>query len=468
MTVNGVAELGNGGTFGVVNPASGQVFAEAPNCDEATLEFAISAANDAFPAWARHPGRPELLLECAKRLKGQTVKLAKLLTQEQGKPLRESMNEVMGAAVALRYAAEMAAPAERELIENSGGPSIEIRRRPLGVVAAITPWNFPVILAIWKIAPALRAGNTVVLKPSPFTPLSTLVFCELFRDVLPPGVLNVVSGDDEIGKALTRHPAIRKITLTGSVSTGKAVARSAADDLKRVVLELGGNDAAIVLPDADPAKIAEDLFWGAFRNCGQVCLAIKRLYVHEAIFSAVVDELKRIAEGVKVGDGLEKGIELGPLNNQPQLERVESLVNDARERGARIVTGGRRRPGSGFFFEPTIVTEIQEGAPLVDEEQFGPALPVLRFDDVDDAISRANASSFGLGGSVWSADPGRALEIATRLECGTAWVNQHGTTNPAAPVGGKKWSGIGYENGQAGLSEYLDLQTVYSAPKAST
>lgn len=464
MTIVNGQTLETAETSPVKNPATGDVFAEAPCCDLETLDRAVAAAGGAFSDWARRDDRSELLLECARQLKGQTVKLARLLTQEQGKPLRESMNEIMGATAALRHAAGMETPPCRERVDDGSGPAIEIRRRPLGVVAAIAPWNFPVILAIWKIAPSLRAGNTIVLKPSPYTPLTTLAIGDLFRDILPPGVLNIVAGGDEIGAALVRHPLVRKITLTGSVETGKAVAHSAANDLKSVVLELGGNDAAIVLPDADPGGIAKDLFWGAFRNCGQVCLAIKRLYVHEAIFTEVVEELKQIAEGLVIGDGLDPKTQLGPVNNRAQLDRVDSLVQGAVGAGAEVVTGGARRPGAGFFFDPTIVTGIAEGVPLVDEEQFGPVLPVMSFTDVEEAIRRANQTPFGLGGSVWSADRDRAAEFAARLECGTVWVNRHGHTDLNAPIGGRKLSGIGYENGAAGYAECLQLQTVYAGP----
>ncbi len=458
MLVNGDAVVGTS-TFEIGNPATEEVVAEAPDCDTATLHLAVDSAHEAFPEWSRRNDRAELLLECARQLKGATVKLARLLTLEQGKPLRESMNEIMGAGVTLRYFAALSPT----LDENEADPDagFEIRRHALGVVAAITPWNYPVVLAMNKVAPALVAGNTVVLKPSPHTPLTTLALGELFREILPKGVLNILSGGDELGESLTSHPLVRKISLTGSVETGKAVARSAADDLKRFVLELGGNDAAIVLDDADPRKIAEDLFWGAFRNCGQVCLAIKRLYVHDAIYSEVVGELKQIAEGVVIGDGLEKRTQIGPLNNRAQFERVQWLVQESKKSGARIVTGGERRAGKGFFFQPTIIDEIEEGVALVDEEQFGPVLPVLRFSETDGVISRANATHFGLGGSVWSSAPHRAVEIATRLECGAVWINQHGTPNSAAPVGGWNWSGSGCENGKEGLDEYTRIQTVF-------
>jgi acyl-CoA reductase-like NAD-dependent aldehyde dehydrogenase len=340
-----------------------------------------------------------------------------------------------------------------------------VHRRPLGVVAAITPWNFPIILAVWKIAPALLAGNTVVIKPSPFTPLSTLALGETLRGSLPPGVLNVVSGGDDLGKWMTSHPVPRKISFTGSIETGKHVAASAAPDLKRLTLELGGNDAAIVLPDVDPAAIADKLFWGAFENTGQVCSAIKRVFVHEDQYAATIEALAERARSVVVGDGFDAKTELGPLNNRPQFERVQELVSDAIDAGATVSAGGSAREGGGYFFEPTILSDVGEGVRIVDEEQFGPALPVLRYREVDDAIERANGTMFGLSGSVWSNDRERATELAGKLECGTAWVNQHLQIVPHAPFGGAKWSGIGVENGPWGLYGFTEARTINIAKK---
>jgi acyl-CoA reductase-like NAD-dependent aldehyde dehydrogenase len=317
-----------------------------------------------------------------------------------------------------------------------------------------------VILASWKIAPALLAGNTVVIKPSPFTPLSTLAVGEVLRDVLPPGVLNVVSGGDALGAWVSTHPAVRKVSFTGSVETGKKVAAAAAPDLKRITLELGGNDPAIVLPDVDPAQIAERLFWGAFENSGQVCSAVKRVYVHEDRYAALLSELAQRAQAVKVGPGLEDGTQLGPINNKPQYERVCMLVEDALKHGARAVAGGKPAGRDGYFFQPTILADVHEGMRIVDEEQFGPALPVLTYRDVEDAVERANATTFGLSGSVWSSDPQRAAEVAARLECGTAWVNQHLDILPTTPFGGAKWSGIGVENGPWGLLGFTEIQTL--------
>lgn len=311
-----------------------------------------------------------------------------------------------------------------------------------------------------KVAPALLVGNTVVLKPSPYTPLATLKLGEVLREALPPGVLNVVSGGDELGATITTHPTVRKVCFTGSVETGKRVAAAAASDLKRVVLELGGNDPAIVLGDVDPKRVAEKLFWSAFENAGQICMAIKRLYVHERVYPALVQELADIAKNVRVGDGLDPATQLGPLNNEPQLDRVSELVEDAKREGATIVTGGDRLSKPGYFYMPTVVTDIAEGTRLVDEEQFGPALPVMPFSDLDDVLERANATHFGLKASVWTNDLGKGADIARQIECGTASVNKHGGMDPAVPFGGSKWSGIGYQNGSWGLEAYSELQVI--------
>jgi acyl-CoA reductase-like NAD-dependent aldehyde dehydrogenase len=336
----------------------------------------------------------------------------------------------------------------------------------VGVVAAITPWNFPLTLAFWKIAPALLAGNTLVLKPSPFTPLTTLKVAEILRDVMPPGILNVVSGGDELGAWMTGHPVPRKVSVTGSIETGKKVAMSAAPDLKRVTLELGGNDPAIVLDDADPAVVSKAIFAGAFNNNGQVCSAIKRVYVPEALYDDVVEGLVAQAAAVKVGDGTDEGTKLGPINNKPQFERVKELVGDALSHGATAAVGGHAMDRPGYFFEPTILAGLSDGTRIVDEEQFGPALPVISYRDVDDVVERANATHFGLSGSVWGSDSDRAADVAGRLECGTAWVNTHLALAPQQPFGGFKWSGVGVENGPWGLAEFSEIQVVHRSKSA--
>ncbi|MHB1913111.1 MAG: aldehyde dehydrogenase family protein, partial [Acidimicrobiales bacterium] len=387
--------------------------------------------------------------------------LGPILMAEQGKPLNEAATEAFAAGIWFKYYADLELP--RQVIQDDDAAFAEVMRRPLGVVAAITPWNFPLVLASWKIAPALLAGNTMVLKPSPYTPLATLKMGEILAGILPPGVLNVVSGGDELGKWMTSHPVPRKISFTGSVATGKHVAAAAAPDLKRVTLELGGNDPAIVLDDVDPAAIADKLFWGAFQNNGQVCSAVKRVYVPERLYDDVVEALADRARRVKVGEGSTEGVQLGPINNKPQFDRVSELVADAIKGGAKAVTGGKAIEGNGYFFEPTILADVSDGTRIVDEEQFGPALPIISYRNLDDAVERANSTHFGLSGSVWSADPERGAEVAARLECGTAWVNSHLQLAPHQPFGGAKWSGIGVENGPWGFYAFTELQVIYRA-----
>jgi acyl-CoA reductase-like NAD-dependent aldehyde dehydrogenase len=461
MTIGGrPADTEN--TFGVVNPATGEVFAEAPDCTPAQLDTAFAAAAQAQRQWRLDDDeRRELLRDAAGALKEAIGDLAPILVAEQGKPLKDATGELTGAYLWMKYYADLEVP--RDVIQDDERAFVEVVRRPLGVVAAITPWNFPVGLAAWKFAPALRAGNTMVLKPSPYTPLTTLALGETLAGVLPAGVLNVVSGNDPLGAWMTSHHVPRKISFTGSVATGKLVAASAVPDLKRTTLELGGNDAAIVLDDADPAAIADELFWGAFANNGQVCSAIKRLYVPERLHDDIVGALAEKARSVVVGDGMTEGVQLGPLNNRPQFDRVSDLVADAVARGATVVAGGRAREGAGYFYEPTILANVSEGTRIVDEEQFGPALPVISYRDLDDVFDRANATNFGLAGSVWSADPERAATMAKRLDCGTAWANTHLAVSPRQPFGGTKWSGIGIENGLWGLYGFTDVQTVHVA-----
>jgi len=459
MTIDGKSAATDG-EFGVVNPATGEVFAQAPECTPEQLDTAMQAAANAYTTWRRdQDARRAALSKAGDVIFASVEELAPILTAEQGKPLADARMEIMGAGVWFKYYADLAI--EREIIQDDDNVFAEVVHRPLGVVAAITPWNFPLILGSWKIAPGLLAGNTMVLKPSPFTPLSTLKLGQLLADVFPPGVLNVVSGGDQLGGWMTAHDVPRKISFTGSVATGKKVAAAAAPDLKRVTLELGGNDPAIILDDVDPAAIANDLFWGAFQNNGQVCSAVKRVYAPESIADELAEALAALASEVQVGDGAVDGNRLGPINNKPQYERVSGLVSEAISGGATALTGGKPVDGPGYFFEPTILTNVEEGSRIVDEEQFGPALPVIRYRDVDDAIERANATHFGLSGSVWSADPERAGEIAAQLECGTAWVNTHLALSPNQPLGGAKWSGIGVENGPWGYYGFTEVQVLH-------
>jgi acyl-CoA reductase-like NAD-dependent aldehyde dehydrogenase len=349
-----------------------------------------------------------------------------------------------------------------KVLQDDNTGRVELHRKPIGVVGSITPWNFPVMIAIWHILPALRAGNTVVIKPSPYTPLSTLRTVELLNQILPQGVLNIVTSDDKlanVGAAMAAHEGIRKIVFTGSCATGEKVMQTAARTMKRLTLEMGGNDAGIVLPDADPAAIAEGLFWGAFINNGQTCAAMKRLYVPDTLHEAICDALVAYARNVPMGNGMEDGVALGPVNNKMQHDKVSRLVAAA-ARDGRILLGGA--PDEGLFFPVTLATDLPDDAPLIVEEQFGPALPIIRYTDVDEAIAAANASDNGLGGSVWSKDIARAKDIALRLECGSVWINKHGAIQPNAPFGGVKKSGLGVEFGEEGLFENTDIQTIFS------
>ncbi|TBU99217.1 aldehyde dehydrogenase [Stutzerimonas kirkiae] len=444
----------------VLDPANGQSVGEAARASQAQLEQAVQAAARAQPAWAAAAdSRRAALRQAAAVVREHAAELAELITREQGRPLHFTQGEVAGVAATFEHYAGLP-QAPEQVLRDDGERLVRIVQRPLGVVAAITPWNVPLILLALKLAPALHAGNALVAKPSEHTPLSTLLLARLLKDVFPAGVLNVVAGAGEVGERLARHPRVRHITFTGSVATGKRLYAGGADDFKRLTLELGGNDAALVLEDADLDAIVEPLFWGAFWNSGQVCFAIKRLYVHESLFERLVAALAERAGRTRLGHGLDAQTELGPLTNRQQLERVEALVADARANGARIHSGGQRLEGPGHFYPPTIVSGIGAGVALVDEEQFGPLLPVIPFRDVEDAIAQANASHYGLGASVWSRDETRGAAIAARLEAGLAWVNQHLDIHPGAPKGGHKWSGLGYEGGQRGYEAFSELQVI--------
>ena len=449
----------------IKNPSNGSVVGLCPVGTTEHLEQAVVAAEKAFAAW-RHSSDAQRKAACeaiAKVLTENARELSELLTQEQGKPLKGlgSEFELGGCAAWSGYTATMSLPVK--VLEESAAKRVELHREPIGVVGSITPWNWPLMIAVWHVLPAIRTGNTVVIKPSPFTPLGTLRMVELLSGVLPPGVLNVVAGGDELGAALSQHPRIRKLVFTGSIATGRKVLASAAPTMKPVTLELGGNDAGIVLPDADVAKLVEGMFWGAFINSGQTCAALKRLYVHDSIFDSVCAALVEYARKIPVGDGMDVKNVLGPLQNERQYRKVIELVEDAKAHGGKVLLGGAPAPGPGYFYPLTIMTNVKNGIRLVDEEQFGPVLPIIRYTDLEDAIRWANDTDFGLSASVWGSDKAKTAAVAARLEAGTVFINKHAEVAPNVPFGGIKCSGLGVEFGEEGLEAYTTIKIINAA-----
>jgi acyl-CoA reductase-like NAD-dependent aldehyde dehydrogenase len=461
LTIGGKAAATTS-TFNVLNPADETVVAACPEGTAAWVDEAVSSARRAFAPWAALPDseRAAKLLAIADLIEKHHAELAELVTREQGKTQSgPGANLEVGGAVAwTRVTAGLSIP--QETIQDDKSGKIVLHRKPVGVVASITPWNWPLMIAVWHIMPALRVGCTVVIKPSPFTPLSTLRLVELMNQVLPPGVINSVTGGVEVGSHLTNHAGIDKIVFTGSIATGRKVMGSAAQGLKRVTLELGGNDAGIVLPGTHIEPLLEKLFWGCFINAGQTCAALKRLYVHQDQYEEVVRKFSEYVAKIPVGDGLDPKNLIGPVSNKMQLDKVAALVDDARARGATIVTGGVRPNAPGFFYPLTVIADAADDMRVVKEDQFGPVIPILKYKTVDEAVQRANSLDVGLGGSIWGNDAQEAARHASRLECGTAWVNQHGTLHPMAPFGGVKCSGIGVEFNVDGLKEYTTVQVL--------
>ncbi|WP_447726308.1 aldehyde dehydrogenase family protein [Sphingomonas koreensis] len=447
-------------SFAVIDPATGNPFADAPLASRADLDLAVDAARRAFPGWAATPidERARAILAIADALEGAKDELAKLLSSEQGKPVPNAGGEIMGSVGWARATAALRPPVD--VIKDDDSVRVEVHRKPLGVVGSISPWNFPVMIAIWHIIPALLSGNTVVMKPSSYTPLTALRMVEIANAHLPAGVLNSVTGEGDIGRAMSEHPGIDKIVFTGSTPTGRSIMASGAANLKRLTLELGGNDAAIVLPDANVDKIAPKIFAKAFGNSGQICAAVKRVYVHESLHDALAEKLAEMARTAVVGAGSDAGSQFGPVQNRAQFDLVRALADDARAQGGRFLAGGEPMDRDGYFFPLSVVVEVTDGMRVVDEEQFGPILPIIRYSDPEDALARANANENGLGGSVWSSDVEAATALAQRLEAGTVWINDHASISPDAPFGGAKQSGVGTEFGLYGLEEYMQLQTV--------
>ncbi len=451
----------NGEWLEVLNPANEQVVGRVPAAGKDELDRAVAAARRAFKTWKKtsHEERQQVVQGIAAAIKENADELFRLLTTEQGKPHAQAQQEIYGAAGLA--AAQSTLTLDDVVNQDDDTRLSRTRRVPVGVVGGIVPWNFPIMMAIQKIVPALVAGCTIVLKPSPFTPLTTLRIAELIKDVVPAGTVNIITGEDTLGPLITGHPDIDKITFTGSTATGKKIMEGAAGDLKRITLELGGNDASIVLPDADVQKVAEQLFWSSFSNAGQVCIAAKRIYIHEDIYDDLSKAIAEYAKTVVVGDGSQQGTGVGPIQNKKQYERVLELIQDAKDNGYKFLTGGDKDPsGTGYYVPITILDNPPEDARIVAEEQFGPVMPLMKFGSVDEVIERANNSEYGLAGAVWTKDTDKGVEIAEQLETGTVWINEFMQLSPFAPFGGHKQSGFGAEYGIDGLKEFTYPQVI--------
>jgi len=443
----------------VINPATEKAFAQIPVASKEQALEAIAAAKYAHPSWAATPinERQAMLSKLADRLQENAEEFSRVLVQEQGKPLAEAAAEVLYTEAFMRYFA--AYDASAEVIQDDDDMQVEVYRKSLGVVVGIVPWNLPLLIGANKLGPALVTGNTVILKPAPTTSITTLMLGKLASDIFPAGVVNIITDENDLGATLSGHPDVAKVSFTGSTATGRKVAETAASSLKRLTLELGGNDAGVVLDDVNVAETAERIFAGAFMNCGQVCIALKRLYVHESIYDELCEALAKIANNAVVGDGLESGVQIGPLQNEMQYQKAQKYLADGARDGT-VIAGGDVVNRPGYFIQPTIVRDIDDSSPLVSEEQFAPILPIVKYSNLDEVIVRANNSEYGLGGSVWSSDISRAKAVAAQIASGTVWINHHLHFGPHIPFAGAKQSGVGVEFGKEGIAEFTQCSVI--------
>jgi aldehyde dehydrogenase (NAD+) len=459
MTINGKS-VSTPAQITVINPATEEVVGQAPDCTPELLNEAVTAATRAFSHWQTVPyfSRQALLGKMADALEANIAPLSAILTAEQGKTLNDAAMEIGGAAYWLKETAKITLP---ETVNDESPEHRSVTKHvPLGVVGAIAPWNYPIGLSAFKLASAILAGNTVVLKPSPFTPLTTLKMGEIMQSVLPHGVLNVISGSDQLGPWMTSHPGFAKISFTGSTATGRKVMAGAAATLKHLTLELGGNDAAIVLPDVDIETVAKCIFWASFGNSGQICLAAKRIYIHADIYDQMKNTIVAYAKTIKMGNGTDSNVQLGPIQNRQQYERVVDLIKDSIDNGYHLLMGGMPAEQKGFFVPITIIDNPPQNSRIVQEEQFGPVLPLIKFEHIEEAIEMANATEYGLGATIWSANPVKGLEVGQQLQAGTVWINEALGLSPFVTFAGHKQSGLGAESGKEGLLEYTVPQTI--------
>lgn len=446
-------------TLDVVDPASGQAYVKVARASMAQLEAAVLAAKTAYPAWANTPleERRRCINALADAIHHDREVLANALVREQGKPLKEALDEIDWTGMFIRYYATIDLPVD--VFFEDDAFRMEGHYKPLGVVVGIAPWNLPIFILTLKLASAVLTGNTFIGKPAPTTPVTTLMLGALVQNIFPAGVINILVDHNDLGSALTQHVDVAKVSFTGSTATGQKVAMSASSTFKRLSLELGGNDASIVMADVDVDDVATKIFAGAFFNAGQGCIVIKRVYAHTEIYDALTAKLAELAKAAVVGNGLQQDTQIGPMQNLMQYEKAKKYLEYA-HRDGKVIAGGEAVEGSGYFIQPTIVRDIDNSSPLVSEEQFAPILPVVRFENVNEALANANASRFGLGGSVWSRDKQEAYDLASQMETGTVWINHHLHIHPAVPLGGAKESGVGVDYGADGLKEFTQLTTI--------
>lgn len=461
LLINGVSVQGQAGFTNVFNPATEDVIAQVASASAEQVNDAVQAALDAFKIWKNvlDADLASAFKNIAADIRAESTLLAELITLEQGKPLGLARFEVDCGLSWIEYLSSLDVPVET--IPDASGKVIKVYNRPVGVVASITPWNWPFMIAVWHIIPALKTKNCVINKPSEYTPLSTIKLVEIINRHIPKGVCSLVLGTGEVGGVLSAHPDIAKVTFTGSTRTGQRILSNSVDSFKSVILELGGNDVGLVLEDADLDIVAERIFGSAFLNAGQTCAALKRLYVHASVYDSLTEKLVNIANAQVIGDGLNPETTFGPIQNKIQYEKVKGLIADALAKGGQIITTANNIPEKGYFIAPTLITNVENGVALVDEEQFGPVLPIVKFSDINEVIAQTNQSEFGLGGSVWSADITKAEAIASQMETGTVWINSHSDLSPAAPFSGWKTSGLGFSFGLEGLLLFTKKQAIH-------